>query len=164
MSMLYGPVAVMPPQLAWWARTLELSMLSDELAMTARQYLSRFWELLPEVRDSLGERIASQVVAVVSPPPPPGCGPRSCCRPCSPSAATGRSGGWPSGGRGGCAGSGRRRKCRSRAGTRDGDGRARAVGAAAAGSAAPPPFSTPGRGSRSSFRRPTTARGPTRTS
>lgn len=71
-SVLFGPVAVMPPQLAWWARTLELSMLSDELAMTARQYLSRFWELLPEVRDSLGQRIASQVVAVVSPPPPPG--------------------------------------------------------------------------------------------
>ncbi|WP_433474437.1 RDD family protein [Spirillospora sp. CA-142024] len=71
-SVLYGPVAVMPPQLAWWARTLELSLVSDELAMTARQYLSRFWELLPEVRDSLGHRIASQVVAVVSPPPPPG--------------------------------------------------------------------------------------------
>ncbi|MER7545804.1 RDD family protein [Actinomadura sp.] len=70
--MLYGPVAVMPPQLAWWARTLEISMLSDELAMTARQYLSRFWELLPEVRDSLGQRIASQVVEVISPPPPPG--------------------------------------------------------------------------------------------
>lgn len=71
-SAFFGPVAVMPPQLAWWARSLELSMLSDELAMTARQYLSRFWELLPEVRDSLGQRIASQVVAVVSPPPPPG--------------------------------------------------------------------------------------------
>ncbi|RFS86443.1 RDD family protein [Actinomadura spongiicola] len=71
-SAFHGPVAVMPPQLAWWARSLELSMLSDELAMTARQYLSRFWELLPEVRDSLGQRIASQVVAVVSPPPPPG--------------------------------------------------------------------------------------------
>ncbi|MFE9104701.1 RDD family protein [Actinomadura geliboluensis] len=69
---LFGPVAVMPPQLAWWARSLEISMLSDELAMTARQYLSRFWELLPEVRDSLGERIAGQVVAVISPPPPPG--------------------------------------------------------------------------------------------
>jgi uncharacterized RDD family membrane protein YckC len=67
-----GPVAVMPPQLAWWAQSLELSMLSDELAMTARQYLSRFWELLPEVRDSLGQRIATQVTAVVSPPPPPG--------------------------------------------------------------------------------------------
>jgi uncharacterized RDD family membrane protein YckC len=69
---LFGPVAVMPPQLAWWARTLEISMLSDELAMTARQYLARFWELLPEVRDSLGQRIAGQVVAVISPPPPPG--------------------------------------------------------------------------------------------
>ncbi|MEU8347061.1 RDD family protein [Spirillospora sp. NPDC048832] len=69
---LFGPVAVMPPQLAWWARSLEISMLPDELALTARQYLSRFWELLPEVRDSLGERIAAQVVAVISPPPPPG--------------------------------------------------------------------------------------------
>ncbi|WUI00645.1 RDD family protein [Spirillospora sp. NBC_00431] len=71
-SAFSGPVAVMPPHLAWWGRSLELSQLSDELAMTARQYLSRFWELLPEVRDSLGHRIASQVVAVVSPPPPPG--------------------------------------------------------------------------------------------
>ncbi|TDC45436.1 RDD family protein, partial [Actinomadura sp. KC345] len=71
-SALVRPVAVMPPQLAWWARSLELSMLSDELAMTARQYLSRFWELLPEVRDSLGQRIASQVTEVVSPPPPQG--------------------------------------------------------------------------------------------
>ncbi|MGP4026549.1 RDD family protein [Actinomadura sp. 3N407] len=71
-SGFFGPVAVMPPQLVWWARSLELSMLSDETAMTARQYLSRFWELLPEVRDSLGQRIASQVVEVVSPPPPPG--------------------------------------------------------------------------------------------
>ncbi|MFB4297792.1 RDD family protein [Actinomadura sp. NTSP31] len=67
-----GPVAVMPPQLAWWGPSLELSMLSDELAMTARQYLARFWELLPEVRDSLGQRIAAQVVEVISPPPPPG--------------------------------------------------------------------------------------------
>jgi len=71
-SALHGPVAVMPPQLAGWARTLEVSMLSDELAMTARQYLSRFWELRPEIRDELGERIARQVLAVVSPPPPPG--------------------------------------------------------------------------------------------
>ncbi|WP_084264802.1 RDD family protein [Actinomadura macra] len=69
---VFGPVAVMPPQLAGWARTLELSMLPDELAMTARQYLSRFWELLPDVRDSLGQRISDQVTATVSPPPPPG--------------------------------------------------------------------------------------------
>jgi uncharacterized RDD family membrane protein YckC len=71
-SALHGPVAVMPPQLAGWGRTLEVSMLPDELAMTARQYLARFWELRPEVRDELGERIAVRMMAVVSPPPPPG--------------------------------------------------------------------------------------------
>lgn len=69
---MYGPVAWMPPFLGGWARTLELSRLPDELAMTARQYLARFWELLPEVRDSLGERITREVFAVVGPPPPPG--------------------------------------------------------------------------------------------
>ncbi|MEV5576846.1 RDD family protein [Spirillospora sp. NPDC052269] len=69
---MYGPVAWMPPFLAGWARTLELSRLPDELAMTARQYLARFWELLPEIRDSLGERIAGEVFAVIGPPPPPG--------------------------------------------------------------------------------------------
>ncbi|MGI5164960.1 RDD family protein [Spirillospora sp. CA-253888] len=69
---MFGPVAVMPPPLLPWAQRLELSQVSDDLALTARQYLSRFWELLPEVRDELGERIAGQVVAVISPPPPPG--------------------------------------------------------------------------------------------
>ncbi|GAA2623432.1 RDD family protein [Actinomadura fulvescens] len=69
---IYGPIAVMPPQLAGWAQTLELSQLPDELAMTARQYLARFWDLLPEVRDALGQRITDQVTALVSPPPPPG--------------------------------------------------------------------------------------------
>jgi uncharacterized RDD family membrane protein YckC len=71
-STLLGPVAVMPPQLAGWGRSLELSRVSDGLALNARQYLSRFWELLPEVRDAMGQRIADQVLAVVSPPPPPG--------------------------------------------------------------------------------------------
>ncbi|HEX2313416.1 MAG TPA: RDD family protein, partial [Thermomonospora sp.] len=71
-SAIFGPVAVMPPQLAGWARSLELSQLPDDLALTARQYLARFWELLPEVRDAMGQRIADQVLAVVSPPPPPG--------------------------------------------------------------------------------------------
>jgi uncharacterized RDD family membrane protein YckC len=71
-SALLGPVAVMPPQLAGWGQSLELSRVSDGLALTARQYLTRFWELLPEVRDAMGQRIADQVLAVVSPPPPPG--------------------------------------------------------------------------------------------
>jgi uncharacterized RDD family membrane protein YckC len=71
-SALLGPVAVMPPQLAGWAHSLELSQLSDGLALTSRQYLLRFWELLPEVRDAMGQRLVDQVVARVSPPPPPG--------------------------------------------------------------------------------------------
>lgn len=69
---IFGPVAVMPPHLAGWARSLELSRIPDDLALTARQYLARFWELLPEARDEIGRRIADQVVAVISPPPPPG--------------------------------------------------------------------------------------------
>ncbi|MBX6767673.1 MAG: RDD family protein, partial [Actinomadura rubrobrunea] len=69
---VFGPVAVMPPQLAPWAQRLELSLLPDGLALAARQYLARFWELLPEVRDALGARITRQVFAVVSPPPPAG--------------------------------------------------------------------------------------------
>src|SRR5258708_37821237 len=71
-SALLGPFAVTPPQLAGWAHSLELSQLSDGLALTARQYLLRFWELLPEVRDAMGQRLVDQVVARVSPPPPPG--------------------------------------------------------------------------------------------
>jgi uncharacterized RDD family membrane protein YckC len=71
-SALLGPVATMPPYLAGWAASLELSQVPDGLAMTARQYLSRFWELMPPVRDAMGQRIANQVLARVSPPPPPG--------------------------------------------------------------------------------------------
>ncbi len=71
-SAMMGPAAVMPPQLAGWGRALELSGVSDALALTARQYLLRFWELLPEVRDTMGQRITDQVLARVSPPPPPG--------------------------------------------------------------------------------------------
>lgn len=71
-SAIMGPAAVMPYQLAGWARGLELSGVGDELALTARQYLIRFWELRPDVRDTMGRRIADQVLARVSPPPPPG--------------------------------------------------------------------------------------------
>jgi len=71
-SAMMGPAAVMPQQLAGWGGSLELSGVSDALALTARQYLLRFWELLPEVRDTMGQRITDQVLAKVSPPPPPG--------------------------------------------------------------------------------------------
>ncbi|MBX6385036.1 MAG: RDD family protein, partial [Microbispora sp.] len=67
-----APPPEMPPPLAAWAATLELSGLSDDLANTARQYLSRWHQLSPQVRDEMGLRVASQVSAHVAPPPPPG--------------------------------------------------------------------------------------------
>jgi uncharacterized RDD family membrane protein YckC len=71
-SVVLGPVAIMPIQLAPWARSLELAMLPDNVAMAARQYLARFWELAPRVRDAMGQRLTAEVMGYVSPPPPPG--------------------------------------------------------------------------------------------
>ncbi|MDF5751382.1 RDD family protein [Spongiactinospora sp. TRM90649] len=69
--------AAMPPQLAAWASRLELSALPGEVASTARQYLARWYELSPNVRHEMGVRIATQVSAYVSPPPPPGVPPHA---------------------------------------------------------------------------------------
>jgi len=66
------PPPPMPPELAGWASGLELSQLPDEVANTARQYLSRWNQLSPAVRHEMGARVAEQVAAYVSPPPPPG--------------------------------------------------------------------------------------------
>ncbi|GAA4509433.1 hypothetical protein GCM10023191_070580 [Actinoallomurus oryzae] len=71
-NVFLGPVAMMPPPLAPWARSLELAMLPDNVAMAARQYLTRFWELAPRVRDAMGERLMAEILRYVSPPPPPG--------------------------------------------------------------------------------------------
>ncbi len=67
-----SPVAAMPAPLAGWATTLDLSRVPDDLALAARQFLARFPDLAPEVRDSMGNRIATAVAAVTTPPPPPG--------------------------------------------------------------------------------------------
>jgi hypothetical protein len=68
------PAAVLavPPALAPWAATLELSALTEQTAEMARRYLSRMAELTPRARAELAERIAASVQAQVSPPPPPG--------------------------------------------------------------------------------------------
>ena len=66
------PLATMPPVLAGWASTLQLSGLTDATAETARSYLSRFHELTPAARWEFGERIAAAMQAQVSPVPPPG--------------------------------------------------------------------------------------------
>lgn len=67
-----APVAVMPPPLAPWAAALDLSRVPDDLALAARQFLSRQHELAPEVRTAMGDRLAASLLAVTAPPPPPG--------------------------------------------------------------------------------------------
>jgi uncharacterized RDD family membrane protein YckC len=67
-----GTVATMPPQLESWAAQTELSGLSDELALSARQFLARSPQLTDQAREDLGGRLVEAVLAVVSPPPPPG--------------------------------------------------------------------------------------------
>ncbi|WP_436760362.1 RDD family protein [Streptosporangium sp. V21-05] len=68
----YGPPLDMPPTLAPWAATLELSRLPEQVAATARQYLTRWHDLAPAVQHEMGVRIATEMSAFVSPPAPPG--------------------------------------------------------------------------------------------
>lgn len=67
-----NPPPVMPPALAWWAASLELSGLGPEQAELARQFLSRSAQLDPRIRHEMGSRIFGEVAARISPPPPPG--------------------------------------------------------------------------------------------
>jgi uncharacterized RDD family membrane protein YckC len=71
-----APPPPMPPQLAWWASSLQLSGLRPEQAELARQFLSRASQLDPAVRDQMAYRIAGEVVQQISPPPPPGAPPQ----------------------------------------------------------------------------------------
>ncbi|RVX47467.1 putative RDD family membrane protein YckC [Nonomuraea polychroma] len=72
-----GQLIVMPPPLASWAATLELSQLPDEVVQAARQYLSRWHDLSPQVQHEMGVRIATQLAAYVSPAAPPGVPPHA---------------------------------------------------------------------------------------
>ena len=67
-----GTVAMMPPPLVAWAGDLELSGLSDELALSVRSFLARSRELTDAAREQLGSRLVTAVSAVVTPPAPPG--------------------------------------------------------------------------------------------
>ena len=71
-----GPPPVMPPPLAWWAASLQLSGLGAEQAEVARQFLSRASQLDPQLRDQMAYRIAGDVLSRVAPPPPPGTPPQ----------------------------------------------------------------------------------------
>ncbi len=70
-----APMSALPPALAAWAATAELSGLTDATAETARQYLSRYYDFTPATREEFGRRIAAAVAAQVSPPPPGGSSP-----------------------------------------------------------------------------------------
>lgn len=65
-----GAVAEMPPQLAGWAAGLDLSGLSDGLALSARQFVSRADQMTPTAREELGGRLVRAVTEAVGPPPP----------------------------------------------------------------------------------------------
>jgi uncharacterized RDD family membrane protein YckC len=70
-----GPPPVMPPSLAWWAASLQLSGLSAGQAEVARQFLSRAPQLDRQLRHQMAYRIAGDVVSRIAPPPPPGAPP-----------------------------------------------------------------------------------------
>jgi hypothetical protein len=66
------PPPAMPPQLAWWAASLQLSGLGAEQAELARQFIARAPQLNPQLRNQMAYRIAGDVLSRVAPPPPPG--------------------------------------------------------------------------------------------
>jgi len=68
----WGWVPGMPPQLAAWAQTLDLTGVSDDLALAVRHFLSRGRDLREPTRSVLGRELAAELAAVTTPPPPPG--------------------------------------------------------------------------------------------
>ncbi len=65
-------IIAMPPPLAGWAATLDLSALPSDLALAVREFLGRAAQLRPAAREQLGQQLFAAVNAVVAPPPPPG--------------------------------------------------------------------------------------------
>lgn len=65
------PVA-MPPYLARWAASADMTSLPSGLALGVRQYLQRIHTLDPASRAAVGARLADRVSEHVAPPPPAG--------------------------------------------------------------------------------------------
>jgi uncharacterized RDD family membrane protein YckC len=66
----WGWAPVMPPHLASWARLLDLTGLSDDLALAVRHYLARNRAIREPARGRLGHALAREVAACTTPPPP----------------------------------------------------------------------------------------------
>lgn len=62
--------AVMPPALAGWAASIDLSMVDDALAMELRQFLGRSGQLAPWAREQMGGRLLGELSRRTAPPPP----------------------------------------------------------------------------------------------
>jgi hypothetical protein len=59
----------MPPELAGWAATVDLSALPDDLALAARQFLARAPQLSPAPREQLGASLVRAIGQYIGPPP-----------------------------------------------------------------------------------------------
>jgi uncharacterized RDD family membrane protein YckC len=70
-----SPPPMMPPSLAWWASSLQLSGLTAGQAEVARQFLSRAPQLDAQLRLQMAYRIAGDIASSIAPPPPPGAPP-----------------------------------------------------------------------------------------
>jgi uncharacterized RDD family membrane protein YckC len=68
----WGWVPAMPLPLAGWATLLDLTGLSDELALAVRHFLARNRQIKEPARTLLGRALATEVAACTTPPPPPG--------------------------------------------------------------------------------------------
>jgi uncharacterized RDD family membrane protein YckC len=67
----WGWVPATPPMLTAWAATLDLTDLSDQLALAARHFLARSRGLRDPYRTRLGEALSTEIRACTTPPPPP---------------------------------------------------------------------------------------------
>ncbi|WP_164842536.1 RDD family protein [Actinoplanes solisilvae] len=66
---------LMPPDLAGWASTLDLTAVDDALALEIRQFVTRVRELREPYRAGLLHQLADEVTPRLTPPPPPGLAP-----------------------------------------------------------------------------------------
>ncbi len=65
-----GSAVVMPPALAGWAQTLDLTRLPDDLALAARQFLTRIEDFDHAAARDMSERLGNAVSMHTGPPPP----------------------------------------------------------------------------------------------
>jgi uncharacterized RDD family membrane protein YckC len=64
------PPPEMPPPLAGWAAGLDLTGVTDDLALEVRHFLARAGQLAPWAREDMGNRLRDELATRVGPPPP----------------------------------------------------------------------------------------------